>query len=78
LVDTKQSIRLVNNEYHPYIGCVNGSPGPQQKHYQSSVKGHTSIGLVFLEHLFNDFILPSQEECVFIEPLKARRKYCGK
>lgn len=67
----------MNNEYHPYIGCVHGTADFLQKHHYSSVKGHTSIDIDFLEQLFNDSILPSQEECAVIEPLTSRRKYCG-
>ncbi|EYE90581.1 uncharacterized protein EURHEDRAFT_466851, partial [Aspergillus ruber CBS 135680] len=62
--------------YHPYIGCVHGTADFLQKHHYSSVKGHTSIDIDFLEQLFNDSILPSQEECAVIEPLTSRRKYC--
>ncbi|EAW17145.1 uncharacterized protein NFIA_005070 [Aspergillus fischeri NRRL 181] len=65
----------VNNEYHLYIGCVNESPNFLSKHYHSSVKGHTTIDLDFLERLFNDSILPSREDCGVIEPLTSRRKY---
>lgn len=36
------------------------------------------MDLEFLEQLFNESILPSQEECGVIEPLATRRKYCGK
>jgi hypothetical protein len=64
--------------HHPYISCINSGPGPLQKHYHSSLKGHTSIDLEFLERLFNESILPSQEECAVIEPLTTRRKFCGK
>ncbi|CBF80826.1 predicted protein [Aspergillus nidulans FGSC A4] len=66
----------INNEHHPYISCINSTPGPLQKHYHSSLKGHTSIDLEFLEQLFNESILPSQEECAVIEPLTTRRKFC--
>lgn len=68
----------MNGEYHPYVECVNQGPGFLQKHYSSSVKGHTSIDLEFLEQLFNDLIMPSQEDCGVIEPLTSRRKFCGK
>lgn len=67
----------MNGDHHPYVGCVNASPSFLQKHYYTSVKGHTSIDLEFLEQLFNESILPSQEECGVIEPLTSRRKYCG-
>ncbi|CBF71257.1 hypothetical protein AN6691.2 [Aspergillus nidulans FGSC A4] len=66
----------INNKHHPYISCINSAPGPLQKHYHSSLKGHTSIDLEFLERLFNESILPSQEECAVIEPLTTRRKFC--
>ncbi|EYE90406.1 uncharacterized protein EURHEDRAFT_417473 [Aspergillus ruber CBS 135680] len=66
----------VNGDYHPYIGCVNASSSFLQKHYYTSVKGYTSMDLYFLEQLFNESILPSQEECGVIEPLTSRRKYC--
>jgi len=66
----------VNDEYHPYIGCIHESPNFLQKHYYGSIKGHTSIDLDFLEQLFNDSILPSQEECAVIEPLTSHQKYC--
>jgi hypothetical protein len=68
----------VNDEYYPYIGCVNESPDFLQKHYYGSIKGHTSLDLEFLEKLFNEAILPSQEECAVIKPLTSRRKYYGK
>jgi hypothetical protein len=68
----------VNNEYHPFIGCINATAGILQKHYYSSVKGHTTIDLDFLEQLFNNSILPSREDCGVIEPMSSRRKYCGK
>lgn len=67
----------MNGDYHPYIGCVNASSSFLQKHYYTSVKGYTSMDLDFLEQLFNESILPSQEECGVIEPLTSRRKYCG-
>ncbi|EAW25652.1 uncharacterized protein NFIA_044710 [Aspergillus fischeri NRRL 181] len=66
----------VNGDHHPYIGCVNASSSFLQKHYYTSVKGYTSMDLEFLEQLFNESILPSQEECGVIEPLTSRRKYC--
>jgi hypothetical protein len=68
----------VNDEYHPYIGCINELPDVLRKHYYSSIKGYTTLDLEFLEQLFNDSILPSQEECAVIEPLTSRRKFCGK
>lgn len=67
----------MNGDYHPYIGCVNASSSFLQKHYYTSVKGYTSMDVDFLEQLFNESILPSQEECGVIEPLISRRKYCG-
>jgi hypothetical protein len=57
---------------------VNESPDFLQKHYRNSIKGHTTVDLQFLEQLFIDEILPSQEECGVIEPANSRRKYCGK
>jgi hypothetical protein len=71
------SLKDINNEHQPYIGCVNATPDILQKHYYGSIKGHTSIDLEFLEQLFNDAILPAQEECGIIKPLTSRRKYCG-
>jgi hypothetical protein len=68
----------VNNEYHPFIGCINASANILQKHYYSSVKGHTTIDLDFLEQLFNNSILPPQEDCGVVEPITSRRRYCGK
>ncbi|PYH99822.1 hypothetical protein BO71DRAFT_415300 [Aspergillus ellipticus CBS 707.79] len=65
----------VNGNYHPYIACLNTSPAYLQKHYRVSVKDYISINLEFLEQLFNESILPSQEECGVIEPLTTRRKY---
>ncbi|KAG2001619.1 hypothetical protein GB937_010062 [Aspergillus fischeri] len=69
-------LKDVNGDHHPYIGCVNASSSFLQKHYYTSVKGYTSMDLEFLEQLFNESILPSQEECGVIEPLTSRRKYC--
>jgi hypothetical protein len=56
---------------------VNATPDFLQKHYYGSIKGHTSLDLEFLEQLFNESILPAQEECGIIEPLTSRRKFCG-
>jgi hypothetical protein len=68
----------INNEYQLYIRCVNATPDFLQKHYYGSIKGHISIDLEFLEQLFNESLLPSQEECGIIEPLTSCQKYYSK
>jgi hypothetical protein len=36
------------------------------------------MDLEFLEQLFNNAIIPAQEECGMIEPVTSQQKYYGK